>query len=383
MRKLHLILLLSLLAVSALSALVVGADMSSLPSLERSGVVFHDQDGRVADPMAVLADSGVNCIRVRVWVDPFDKDGLGYGGGDCGLDNAVAIGRRAAALGLGLMVDFHYSDFWADPSRQTVPKAWAGLSVEELAQTVYSYTYDSLKLLEENGISIDYVQIGNEINNGLCGINGLEDSCVLLASASRAVRDSIPAARVVVHFTDPGTFDFGWAAGVLEEGSVDYDVFATSYYAYWHGGLDGLVSNLGTVVRKYGKSAMIAETAWPYTSKDTDGHPDSVCIQGASVQGQISMFLGLAGAMADLGPFFEGLFYWEPAWIRVPAGSLAERRALWERFGSGWASSRAAEYDVDAGLYHGGSATDTQALFDGEGHPLESVSMFSLVQSCM
>ncbi len=365
-----------LLTMASLFAFVVGADVSSLPSLERSGVVYHDRDGNEADLMEILSMNGVECIRVRIWVDPYDQDGNGYGGGNCDLDNAISLGKRAAKQNLGLLVDFHYSDFWADPSRQKVPKAWADQTEAELVQTIYDYTYNSLKQLEDSGISVDYVQIGNEINNGICGQDGLENSCRLLESASKAVRAAIPGARVVVHFTDPGSYDFGWAAGVLDKAGVDYDVFATSYYPYWHGSIEKLISNLGKVVDR-GKSVMIAETAFPYTDKDTDGHPESVTVKGSSVQRQISMFMDISKAMEGFGERYEGLFYWEPAWICVPA------KASWERFGSGWAASYAAEYDDQAALYHGGSATDSQALFDSKGYALESVSMFSLVHSWM
>ena len=381
--KKFLILLLSILTMAALNAFVTGADVSSLPSLERSGVVFHDKEGNEADLVELLAENGVQCIRVRIWVDPYDQDGNGYGGGNCDLDNAIEIGRMAKAQNIGLLVDFHYSDFWADPSRQTLPKAWKGQTKEELTQTIYNYTYDSLKQLKDNGIIIDYVQIGNEINNGICGQNGLESSCELLESASKAVKEAVPEAKVVVHFTDPGSFDFGWAAKVLEKGGVDYDVFATSYYPYWHGSLEALKTNLKTITENYGKQVMIAETSYPYTDRDTDGHPESVTVKDASVQRQMVMFLDLSKAMETFGDSYEGIFYWEPAWICVPAEDQNSRKAVWEMFGSGWATSYAAGYDGQAARYHGGSATDTQALFDEEGCALESVSMFSLVHSWM
>ena len=369
--------------MASLNAFVTGADVSSRPSLERSGVVFHDKEGKEADLIEILAENGVQCIRVRIWVAPYDQNGNGYGGGNCDLDNAIEIGRRAKAQNIGLLVDFHYSDFWADPSRQTLPKAWKGQTKEELTQTIYNYTYDSLKQLKDNGIIIDYVQIGNEINNGICGQSGLESSCELLKSASKAVKEAVPEAKVVVHFTDPGRFDFCWAAKVLEKGCVDYDVFATSYYPYWHGSLEALKTNLKTITENYGKQVMIAETSYPYTDRDTDGHPESVTVKDSSVQRQMVMFLDLSKAMETFGDSYEGIFYWEPAWICVPAEDQNSRKAVWEMFGSGWATSYAAGYDGQAARYHGGSATDTQALFDEEGYALESVSMFSLVHSWM
>ncbi len=342
---------------------LLGADVSSLPALEGDGVVFE------RDVLAVLAKNGANCIRVRVWVDPHDEEGRSYGGGACDLSCALELGRRATALGMGLLVDFHYSDFWADPSKQSLPKAWRGLDDDELENVIYEYTYNSLKVLDDEKILVYAVQIGNEINNGICERKGLSDSCPLLASASKAVREALPGARVVVHFTDPGAYDFSWAAGVLEKGGVDYDIFATSYYPYWHGDLASLVSNL----RSVGRPVMVMETAWPYTNRDADEHPNSVTVPSseASVYEQARRFVEIAEALKALGEDFSGLMYWECAWI---CGASED---------SGWASVYAGGYDADAKVHFGGSAVDNQALFGPDGKALESVGMFSRVRSVL
>lgn len=170
---------------------------------------------------------------------------------------------------------------------------------------------------------------------------------------------------------------------------MDYDVFATSYYPFWHGSLENLTEKLGGVAETYGKKVMVAETAYAYSYADFDGHANTIG-EGAvfekfyplTVQGQARAVANVVQAVASLGEAGLGVFYWEPAWIPVPGESFAERAALWEQYGSGWASSYAAEYDPDdAGVWYGGSACDNQALFDAGGHPLASLKVFQYCQT--
>ena len=148
---------------------IFGMDASIVIAEENSGVKYYGFDGREEDVFKVLSDNGFTHIRVRVWNDPFDAEGCGYGGGNCDIATAAAIGVRAAKYGMKLIVDFHYSDFWADPSKQMVPKAWAGMEIEEKTQAAYEYTRDCLIALREAGVDVGMVQTGNETNNFLCG----------------------------------------------------------------------------------------------------------------------------------------------------------------------------------------------------------------------
>ena len=148
---------------------IMGMDFFSVIAEEESGVVYYDEDGNEADLFQVLADAGVNYIRVRVWNDPYDAEGNGYGGGNNDVEKAVQIGSRAAKYGMKLLVDFHYSDFWADPAKQMAPKGWEGYTPAEKQDALYEYTKESLQAIIDGGADVGIVQIGNEINNGLAG----------------------------------------------------------------------------------------------------------------------------------------------------------------------------------------------------------------------
>ena len=366
---------------------IMGADVSSLLSLEASGTKFYGFDGQEQDLLKTLSEAGINYIRVRVWNDPYDADGNGYGGGNCDLDTAIALGQRAAQYGMGLLVDFHYSDFWADPAKQQAPKAWADMTMDEKEQAIYDYTVDSLTKLKDAGVTVGMVQVGNETTSGFCGEVSVPRMCRLMASAAQAIRDTDENILIAVHYTNPESKDYGFQARQLEVYNVDYDVFATSYYPYWHGTLENLKAKLQEVIDERGKLVMVAETSYAYTVADTDGHGNSIGEQLTydkpypfTVQGQARHLSDLIQAMADLGENSLGVFYWEPAWISVPGSTWEEKSALWEQYGSGWASSYSADYDPDdAGIYYGGSACDNQALFDANGCPLESLKTFSYV----
>lgn len=192
-----------------------------------------------------------------------------------------------------------------------------------------------------------------------------------------------------MHYTNPEKGYFTGYAEKLRQYQVDYDVFATSYYPYCHGTIDNLKTQIRSVAKQYGKKVMVAETSWAYTAQNLDDHHNSVGQSEAdkgpypfSMQGQATELADVIEAVASLGDAGIGVFYWEPAWIPVPGNNWEERLVKWERFGSGWATSFAGSYDPnDAGKYYGGSACDNQALFDKDGHPLESLMTFTYVRT--
>ncbi|CAL8976368.1 hypothetical protein CELL_02292 [Cellulomonas sp. T2.31MG-18] len=367
-----------------------GVDVSTVLAEEASGVVYRDADGRPTDLFTLLKASGVNYVRVRVWNDPYDTAGHGYGGGTVDIDKAVQIGRRATAAGLHLLVDFHYSDFWADPSKQRAPKAWAGYSVAQTVAAVGAYTAASLQKLKAAGVDVGMVQVGNETNNGVAGVTGWPAMSQVFSAGSAAVRAVFPQALVALHFTNPEKAGFySTAAAQLAANHVDYDVFASSYYPYWHGTLDNLTAVLKQVADTYGKKVMVAETSWDYTLADGDGFPNTVNASTAtdqypaSVQGQANEVRDVIQAVANVGAAGIGVFYWEPAWVPVgPPSALQHNIALWQSTGSGWATSYAGSYDPDAaGIAYGGSAWDNQAMFDATGRALPSLSVFRYVRT--
>ncbi|MBD7956912.1 glycosyl hydrolase 53 family protein [Microbacterium sp. Sa4CUA7] len=364
---------------------IAGADVSSAIALEQSGVVFRDASGAPADLFTVLADAGITDVRVRVWNDPFDAAGNGYGGGNTDVARAVEIGQRATAAGMGVLVDFHYSDFWADPAKQHAPKAWTGYTAEQTAAAVEEFTAAALADFTAAGVDVQMVQIGNETNGAVAGVTGWAGMAQVFSAGSAAVRAAVPDAKVVVHFTNPETAGryAGYARELADRG-VDYDVFASSYYPFWHGSPENLTAVLRGVAETRGKQVMVAETSWAHTLDDADGHgnvidlPAEATAYPVSVQGQATALRDVIQAVVDVGEAGLGVFYWEPAWLPVgPPEQLDANRQLWETFGSGWATSASGEYDPDdAGQWYGGSAWDNQALFAADGTPLESLQTF-------
>jgi len=368
-----------------------GADVSSLLALEASGVRFFDFDGNEQDMLKTLAEAGFNYIRVRVWNDPFDAQGRGYGGGNNTIEKALELGVRAAEHGMRLKVNFHYSDFWADPGKQMVPKAWRDFNMDEKEEALYQFTKESVQMLIDGGADVGMVQIGNENNNGLAGERAWPRITQLLAAGARAVRYVSEASgkdiQIAVHFTNPESTNFAHLARLLEVGGVDYDIFSTSFYPFWHGSLDNLAYQLTNVAEQFGKYVMVAEVSYAFTYEDFDGHANTIGEGGTfekpypfTVQGQARAVADVIRTVAGLGDAGIGVFYWEPAWIPVPGDAVEERAVLWERYGSGWATSFAAEYDPDdAGIWYGGVAFDNQTLFDAFGHPLPSLNVFGYV----
>ena len=367
---------------------ILGMDASSVIAEEESGVRFYNFDGEEQDVFQTLAENGITHIRVRVWNHPYDADGNGYGGGNNDIDKAVAIGKRATQYGMKLIVDFHYSDFWADPGKQMAPLAWQGMTIEEKTEAAYAYTRDCLQMLKDAKVQVGMVQVGNETNGALCGEKTWFNIQYIMAAGAKAVREVYPDALVAVHFANPekaGAYA-GYAAK-LDYYQLDYDVFASSYYPYWHGTLENLTNVLNDISQTYGKKVMVMETSYAYTAEDTDFSGNTISDGGTvtkdypfTVQGQANAVRNVIDTVAKLDSGI-GVVYWEGTWISVGTGSWEENHALWEQYGSGWASSYAAVYDPDdAGKYYGGSAVDNQTFFDPTGHPLESLKLFALVR---
>ena len=374
---------------------IFGMDASAVPSLEAGGVKYYDHDGVEKDVYQILSQNGINYIRVRVWNDPFDENGKGYGGGNCDIENAIKIGQRATRYGMKLLVNFHYSDFWADPAKQMAPKAWEDFGIEKKCTALYEYTKDCLERLVAAGVDVGMVQIGNETNGAMAGENssslgGWKKITQLMSAGSKAVREVCPGALVAVHFANPEKVtNYESYSKNLDYYGVDYDVFASSYYPYWHGTYENLAAVLNKVTEKYGKKVMIAETSYAFTPEDSDFYGNTIGEGGAivknypfTVQGQANLVRDLTDvAVNDINNCI-GIFYWEGTWISSGGESWEENSLLWEKYGSGWATSYAKDYDPDdAGQWYGGCAVDNQAFFDSKGRAIESLKVFGLMKN--
>lgn len=393
---------------------ILGADISSYYSLKESGTKFYDDKGKELDDQGFfdyLKAGGTNWIRIRVWNDPYDSNGKGYGGGNNDLAKAKAMGKLATNAGMRVLIDFHYSDFWADPGKQKVPKAWKDKSVDDKADAVYQFTKSSLDDLKAAGVDVGMVQVGNETTNGICGVfystDGWAAAAKIYNAGSKAVRDFDADCLVAIHFTNPErSSNYANLAKNLNDNNVDYDVFASSYYPFWHGTTDNLTSVLANVAKTYNKKVMVAETSWATTLDDQDGHDntvrkgtnDSVNTYAFSVQGQADEIRAVVDAANNVNSVAGaegssiGVFYWESAWISPyyvydEDGTRNEdlyqkNKEAWEEYGSGWAASYGGDYDPgDAGKWYGGSAVDNQAWFDFHGNALPTAKVYSYIRT--
>ena len=374
---------------------ILGMDASCVPSLEASGVKYYDHEGNEKDVYQILSENGINYIRVRIWNDPYNKDGKGYGGGNCDIQNAIEVGKRATQYGMKLLVNFHYSDFWADPGKQMVPKAWTGMDIDQKTEALYQFTKESLQMLVDAGVEVGMVQIGNETNGSLCGehssaLGGWKRITQLMSAGSKAVREVCPNALVAIHFANPENAESYVSYGKnLEYYQVDYDVFASSYYPFWHGTLENLSEVLSGIAETYDKKVMVAETSYAFTAEDSDFNGNTIGDGGGIVknypftlQGQANLVRDVIDTVANKTTNGIGVFYWEGTWISVGTESYEQNAAAWETYGSGWASSFAAEYDPDdAGQWYGGCAVDNQAFFDAQGKATEALKVFGLVRT--
>lgn len=379
-----------------------GVDVSALTALEKSGTNYYYLDGSKGDMFDILSGAGVNYVRIRIWNNPYDSSApyKPYGAGNCDLYNAKLLGKRATDAGMKVFIDFHYSDFWADPEKQFAPKAWADYSLAYKKDAVYNFTYNSLKELLDYGVNIGMVQIGNETNGSMCGVGGLYDGvwdlssgvAALMQQGCYAVNDINKlygrSMLKALHFTD--LVERGeWYAKCVNTLGVDYDVFSTSYYPMWHGTDSDLAKKLTNIAKTYNKKVMVAETAYPYTYENFDSQNNNVGDASGmvhnnynvSVSGQAKALHDVFAAVAKVNEtksgYGIGAFYWEPGWIATDSST-------WGTCGSGWATSATGNYEKlysNSVKYYstvdGGSTWDNMTLFDKNGKAMNSLYVFN------
>lgn len=354
---------------------VKGMDLSTLLELEKCGAKYY-VDGTETDILDIMKKYDVDTIRIRLWNDPWSESGESYGAGENDLKTTLAIAKKVTDAGLGVLLNFHYSDFWADPGKQIKPKAWEGYSVEELEQAVYDFTADTMKVFKENGINTTMVQVGNELSNGLLWPEGKVpnyDNIAKFVNAGirgvRAVEKDMP---VMIHLDNGGnnTLYREWFDEFTKRGE-DFQIIGLSYYPFWHGTLDMLTDNMNDIAERYGKDLVIAEVSMGYTMEDYKTYeklsdderkgyatkPELVekIEYPMTVQGQYDFMEDFLNRISHIkGNKGKGFFYWEPAWIPVA--------------GSGWATPASLKYMNDKGPC--GNEWANQALFDYEGNAL-------------
>jgi beta-galactosidase len=245
------------------STKMLGADISFLPQLEDRGMKFSDK-GVERDPILIMKDHGFNYVRLRIFNDPARDSGYSRGRGFCDLAHTKQMAKRVKEAGMKLLLDFHYSDTWADPGKQYKPAAWRNLSFEEIKKALYAYTKTVIQELKDQGTTPDMVQVGNEINHGMVWPEGNishPDSLAQLISAGVAAIKAVdPAVVIMLHVALGGQHDESsfFIDQMLSRG-VHFDVIGESYYPKWHCTLDDLRDNLTELVRKYKKDVIVVE----------------------------------------------------------------------------------------------------------------------------
>ena len=389
-----------------------GMDISSYLALKKAGVKYYDYEGNETPLLKVLHDNGINYIRIRIWNDPFNADGETYGGGGNDVSTGVEIAKEAAQYDMKVLLDFHYSDFWAEPAVQLIPKAWKKdvNNTEKMCSDVYDFTKESIQKFKDGGANIGMVQVGNEITNGLLGIYSNRDKGEsfnviwgdkkkstevnkYLKAGIKAVRECTPQALVALHLETPNVWKYKTIMNTWKRDNVDYDVLGSSYYPFWSiaakANTPKTLKDVQTLAASYGKMFAVFETSWVNSLNDGDGTPNSIgdsTNTGAyevGPQGQVNELTDLYDTVLSQDNGL-GTFYWEGAWIPVKAGwtNWEYNKQIADQYGTGWASKGALGYFPDSKMYYkgkaawGGTSWDNQALFDINGYPLQSLKFY-------
>lgn len=341
---------------------IQGVDLSALQEVEANGGVFK-VNGLIKDPLVILKENGVNSVRLRIWNNPLN----GYNN----LSNVLLMAERIKKNGLSFLLDFHYSDTWADPGNQSMPAAWLNLTFLQLKDSVYGYSKYVISELKKKNALPQIVQIGNEI---ICGMlwnqaricNSYNNAqqwknfSELIKEGIRGVKDALSPAdsiKIMLHI-DRGGDNTGskWFFDGLTAQNVPFDIIGLSYYPWWHGSLSALQFNVNDLSKRYGKEVNIVETAYPWTLNWFDNTNNIVGQQNqllaaypASVQGQKEYLTSIIKIVMNIPDSKgSGFYYWAPDWIST------------QKSGSSW---------------------ENLTLFDFSGEMLNSISAFNPVTS--
>lgn len=358
-----------------------GMDISTLLEIEENNGQFFDFDSKEPqDLFNILKRYGINSIRLRLWNDPYDESGNPYMAGTCDLPRVIKLAKRAIDHEMNILLDFHYSDFWADPGKQFLPKAWTDYDDLAIKNAIYQYTKDVLLHFKQENIDIKYAQIGNEITNGMCWPNGHLDGtdckwdnlAMFLKSGISALKEVFPSAKAILHLERSGDNELyrKWLTEITKR-KVEFDILGVSYYPYWHGSLQDLEYNLTDIQKSFNKDIMIVETSYGFT---LEKHSNSnLVINTQSIEelpSGLEYPISIEGQRDFLNDLFSlskkinllGLYYWEPGWLAVP--------------NTNWASYEARVY-INETHKSDGNEWSNQGLFDYQGRALVGLKLFN------
>ncbi|WP_232001503.1 glycoside hydrolase family 53 protein [Proteiniphilum saccharofermentans] len=298
-----------------------GADISWLPQMEAAGYIFYNDNGTPEDCFKILKDHGINSVRLRTWVNPSDDPHSGH----CSKEETVSMAKRAKDWDMRVMINFHYSDSWADPGKQHKPKDWEGLDFDQLKEALYDYTYDVITALKEAGVTPEWVQLGNEIPTGMIYPEGHTDNwpqlVQLINHGYEAVKAVSPTTKIILH-VDQGNNNerFRWWFDNAEKYGAKYDIIGMSFYPWWLEGkpdyseiIDDLGHNLNDMANRYNKEVMVVETG------GEDTKPQNTYEMLRAVIRKVKEVPDGKGT---------GVFYWEPqgarSWSRYPLSAWGD-----------------------------------------------------------
>lgn len=325
LRKFNFFIMLSMAAATLHAQRFLGGDISLLPSYVEEGTKYLDYDGKEVAPLGFFRQEGWNAMRVRLFVDPENAGEEHKREGVCqDLGYVVGLSRQIKEAGFKLMLDFHYSDTWADPAKQFTPKRWTGLSAGALRDSVYAYTCNVLDVMNREGVTPDMIQVGNEITYGMLWETGRVDPekpdnwnvfGSFLKAGCRACREKCPQAKLIIHTEHAQSWEAtkGYYSR-LEEQGVDYDIIGLSYYPMWHGTVPHIGEVLDSLKADFRKPVMIVEAAFYYShendrwAKGDDEFSDAYPI---SVEGQLEFTRQLVSELLRHDNV-TGLFWWFP-----------------------------------------------------------------------
>lgn len=363
--------------------MLLGIDCSSyFDELDDNAKYYYQ--GKEIDPYKYFIEkNNVSCFRLRLWNNPYDENGKPYGAGTNDYARTLKLAKIALSYGYKLVLDFHYSDFWADPGKQTLPKEWKDLSFEELKEKVYEYTLKTLQDFKKEGIDFMAIQIGNEITNGMLWPHGkliedgnnprsnYENLTSLLKQGIKAKNEVYPHALTIIHLERSGNAKiYNEYFDNMAKYNVDFDIIGASYYAYWHGTFDEFFDNMRNLQKKYHKDIMVMEFAYAFTADDYLKSENNQMI--TRQEGMYFPYpLTPEGQEECVSTFLErckkenikAIFYWEPCWL--------------PREHTYWATNVGQKYIHEEGKSNRNEWSN-QCLFDYDGNALPALDKFKI-----